>query len=173
MKDSAELKNRTIQGRKILNFSPDEFSVFVPVQVRFCDTDMMGHINNVSVIAFLETARFEYMNRLRKIAEQEGIHSDSIFSIILAEITCVYRAQMFVNDVIQVGIRIPFFGERIFYFDYVIVAESPSGDRRKTVDAQSVQVMYNYLDNKSIEVPDSFIKIVEKLEQRSIPKLLL
>jgi acyl-CoA thioester hydrolase len=158
------------EGRKFLNFSEQEFSVWVPIQMRFCDTDMMGHINNVSVIAFLETARVEYMSRMRDVAKQKGIGRD-LFSIILAEITCVYRGQIFLRDKIQVGIKIRCFKRKSFVFDYIILADQEDGIKRKVVDAQSIQVMYDYFEGKSIDVPKEFIEVAEIVEGRKIPFL--
>jgi acyl-CoA thioester hydrolase len=159
-----------IEGRKILNFSPEEFSIWVPIQVRFCDTDMMGHINNVSMIAFLETARVEYMNRIRDKAKEKNA-SANIFSVILGELTCVWRQQSFLHEKIRVGIKIPFFKRRSFPFNYIVIAESPSGEVRKVADAQSIQVMFDYGEGKSIDIPDEFINLAEEVEGRKIPKI--
>jgi acyl-CoA thioester hydrolase len=167
---SSDDKIVIFEGRKFLNFSEQEFSVWVPIQMRFCDTDMMGHINNVSVIAFLETARVEYMNKMRDIAKQKGIGQD-LFSIILAEITCVYRGQFFLKDKIQVGIKIRCFKRKSFVFDYIILADQGDGIKRKVVDAQSIQVMYDYFEGKSIDVPKEFIEVAEIVEGRKIPFL--
>lgn len=163
------LKEGVVNGWEILNFSKEEFSVWVPIQMRFCDTDMMGHINNVSMIAFLETARVEYMNRMRQIAKEKGIETD-IFSIILAEIICVYRSQLFLNEKAKVGIKIKLFKRKSFIFDYLVIAESDDGNYRKVAEAQSVQVMFDYFESKSKNVPEDFIKIAEILEGRKIPR---
>jgi acyl-CoA thioester hydrolase len=167
---SSDDKIVIFEGRKFLNFSEHEFSVWVPIQMRFCDTDMMGHINNVSVIAFLETARVEYMNKMRDVAKQKGIGQD-LFSIILAEITCVYRGQFFLKDKIQVGIKIRCFKRKSFVFDYIILADQGGDAKRKVVDAQSIQVMYDYFGGKSMDVPKEFIEVAEILEGRKIPFL--
>ena len=34
------------------------------LEIRFSDTDMMGHVNNVAYVAFLETLRFHYLAHL-------------------------------------------------------------------------------------------------------------
>ena len=40
---------------------PDGYRVARLLEVRFSDTDMMGHVNNVAYVAFLETLRFHYL----------------------------------------------------------------------------------------------------------------
>lgn len=157
-----------IEGRKVLKFSEDDFNVWVKIQMRFCDTDMMGHINNVSMIAFLETARVQYMNSLRNIAVQKNIGTN-VFSVILAEITCVYKNQLFLHDDLEIGIRIPFFMRKSFPFDYIVVAKNRTDSSRVVALAQSVQVMFDYFDNRSLEVPQEFIEVASELEKRRIP----
>lgn len=157
-----------IEGRKILKFSEQDFSVWVKIQMRFCDTDMMGHINNVSMIAFLETARVHYMNRLREIASERNLNTN-VFSVILAEITCVYKNQLFLHDDLEIGIRIPFFMRKSFPFDYVAIAKNRKDSSRIIAEAQSIQVMFDYSDNKSLEVPQEFIEVASHLEGKNIP----
>lgn len=159
---------KLIEGRKILNFREEEFNIWVKIQMRFCDTDMMGHINNVSMIAFLETARVQYMNKLRELAQKKNI-ATNVFSVILAEITCVYRNQLFLHDDLEIGIRIPFFMKKSFPFDYIVVAKNRSDHTRKIVEAQSVQVFFDYSENRTLEIPREFIELASELEEREIP----
>ena len=37
---------------------PEGYRVARSLEIRFSDTDMMGHVNNVAYVAFLETLRF-------------------------------------------------------------------------------------------------------------------
>ncbi len=157
-----------VEGRRILKFSEQDFNVWVKIQMRFCDTDMMGHINNVSMIAFLETARVQYMNRLRDVAVNRNINTN-VFSVILAEITCVYKNQLFLHDDLEIGIRIPFFMRKSFPFDYIVIAKNRKDSSRVIAFAQSIQVMFDYFDNKSLEVPREFIELASDLEHRKIP----
>jgi acyl-CoA thioester hydrolase len=43
---------------------PEGFRVARWIEIRFSDTDMVGHVNNVAYVAFLETLRFHYLAHL-------------------------------------------------------------------------------------------------------------
>ena len=43
---------------------PEGYRVARSLEIRFSDTDMMGHVNNVAYVAFLETLRFHYLAHL-------------------------------------------------------------------------------------------------------------
>src|SRR4051812_6503027 len=60
------------------------------LQMRFSDTDALGHVNNVSFAAYAETGRVEFLKRLGK----------AVTSLILANVSIDYRRQ------IQYGERI-------------------------------------------------------------------
>jgi acyl-CoA thioester hydrolase len=62
-----------------------------PIQMRFADTDALGHINNVSYIAYSETARLAFLRVL----------GGPVRSLILAHIAVDFRKQViFGEDVV-------------------------------------------------------------------------
>ena len=42
----------------------EKFRFFTPIQVRFSDTDQLGHINNVSYFSYFEYGRIAYLEAL-------------------------------------------------------------------------------------------------------------
>ena len=142
-----------------------KFNIWVPIQTRFCDTDLMGHINNVSYIAYLETARVAYMEKLREVSLKSNILAP--FSFILAEIRCTYKSQGFFGEKLEVGLKIREIRKKSFIYEYVIIEK---GSGRIIVEAESVQVMYDYFNRKSMEIPDEFVIVAEQLEGRKIDR---
>ena len=52
----------------------EEFSFYIPVNVRFSETDMFGHVNNVSPFIYFEEARTTFMQKYKVFGDlQEGI----------------------------------------------------------------------------------------------------
>ena len=70
----------------------ESFSYFHKEQVRFSDTDMIGHVNNVAYAAMTESGRVGY---LRKIVP--GL------SVVMARIEIDYRAELHYPADIDVG----------------------------------------------------------------------
>ena len=44
------------------------FELFTPVTIRFCDTDKLGHVNNVSIASYVEAGRCDLFYHLLKNA---------------------------------------------------------------------------------------------------------
>ncbi len=111
------------------------FRLVVPLQVRFRDTDAMGHLNNAVYVTFLEVGRQEYWRQVLKV------RSYTDCGIILANTKIEFRSPAFVSDLLEVGIRATRLGKSSFDFAYEIRTQ---GDGRLIAEATSVQVMFDY-----------------------------
>lgn len=63
-----------------------------PIQLRFSDTDALGHINNGSFVVYAETARLTFFNEIL----------DASRSLILAHIAVDFRLQIHFGEVVEV-----------------------------------------------------------------------
>ena len=82
------------------------FRLFTPVTIRFSDTDMLGHINNVAIAAYFEAARCDLFYRLmneggvaRRGSGQENI------DFVLARVAIDFRREFFYPGNVEVGAR--------------------------------------------------------------------
>ncbi len=135
--------------------APPRFSVVHELQPRFRDTDAMGHINNAVYITYLEVARQEYWRRLTRTRDYGRV------PFILAHVTCDFRAEALMDEILEIGIGCEWIGRRSFAFRYEIRARH---DRRLVVEARSVQVCYDYDAKRSIPVPDDLRRALEAFE---------
>src|SRR5699024_7339990 len=79
-----------------------EFTFSIPIQVRFSETDMFGHVNNVSPFIYFEEARIEFL----KAAGLFGDASAGEGMPIVADLQCDYHKQMFFNDSIHLFVKV-------------------------------------------------------------------
>lgn len=114
------------------------FRLCVPIQVRFRDTDAMGHVNNAVYLTYLEVARTAYWHKVFDIAS----YNDVDFILARAEIDFV--APVFVEDVCEVWIRTNEIGTKSFRFAYELLAHG-----RVVARAETVQVMYDYAGSRT------------------------
>ena len=63
-----------------------------PIQLRFSDTDALGHINNGSFVIYAETARLTFFNEILNASR----------SLILARIAVDFRQQIRFGDQVEV-----------------------------------------------------------------------
>jgi acyl-CoA thioester hydrolase len=137
------------------------FTVRFELRPRFRDTDAMGHVNNAVYVTYLELARQEYWSRLDASADYRRV------PFILARVTCDFRSEALVNETLEVGIRCPWIGVKSFAFVYQI-RERASG--RLVVEAETVQVCYDYDAKRSFPMPAALRRQLEALEGRTLER---
>jgi acyl-CoA thioester hydrolase len=119
-----------------------------PVEIRFGDLDMLGHVNNAVYFTYMETARMLYV---RDVIGWMGGRDKP--GAILARIACDFLIPLLLGDSIRVYVRASRIGHKSFDFDYAIVRET---DQAEAAHGTSVLVAYNYDSGQSMPVPDEW-----------------
>ena len=132
-----------------------EFRMTTPLPVRFRDTDAMGHVNNAVYLTYLEQARVEYLKRVL------GLSRPAEFGIILARVEIDYKSQAGIDDELVIGASVTRLGGASFDMAYKI-AEKKSG--RLVAQAKSVQVFFDYKQNKPRRIPEDVAARVRDFE---------
>ncbi|RKQ37938.1 acyl-CoA thioesterase [Oceanobacillus halophilus] len=94
-----------------------EFEFWIPIKIRFSETDMYGHVNNVSAFIYFEEARidFLYAKGLHHLMEEDG------GAVMVADQQCDYRRQIFFNETIRLYVKIAHVGRTSFDLHYMAV----------------------------------------------------
>ena len=137
------------------------FTVTHELVPRFRDTDAMGHINNAVYVTYLEVARQEYWRAFTRTPDYRRV------PFILAHVTIDFRSETLVNEMLRIGIRCDWAGEKSFAFAYEI---RELGSARLVVEASSVQVCYDYDAKRSIPMPDDLRRSLQAFEGRSLER---
>ena len=139
----------------------EAFTVVHEIVPRFRDTDAMGHINNAVYITYLEVGRQAYWARL------EGNNDYRSVPFILAGVTCDFRSEANVDEVLEIALRCEWIGTKSFAFRYEIRERA---SRRLVIEASTVQVCYDYAAKRSFPVPDALRSKLEAFEGRSLAR---
>lgn len=79
----------------------EEFSFSIPIKIRFSETDMFGHVNNVSPFIYFEEARIEYFKQIGLFNDFDKIEVVPV----VADLQCDYIEQIFFNDTIDLYVK--------------------------------------------------------------------
>jgi acyl-CoA thioester hydrolase len=104
------------------------------IQLRFADTDALGHVNNASFATFAEIARLDFLQRF----------GTSVRSLILASLHLDFRRQVALGDTVHVETWVEKIGNSSFTLGQTILA---NGER--AADARSVVVYFDYSAQRS------------------------
>lgn len=139
---------------------PGSFRVWEDIPVRFRDTDAMGHVNNAVYLSYLEVGRQAYWQRFSKPQSYDRV------PFVLAHVGIDFRAEALVGEVVRVYLRTTWLSRSSFGMQYELHARD-SG--RLLVEAESVQVTYDYGTKSSIAVPEWLRAELEGVEGRTLP----
>jgi acyl-CoA thioester hydrolase len=124
----------------------DTFHFEIPIKIRYCETDMLGHVNNVSYFMYFEQGRIEYFENL---GLTEDLFSEKKVSVV-ADLECQYLAQLYLKDPLKLHVRVAEIGRSSMDVQYAIVVDGAL----KAVGRGTI-VLIDTASGKSTPIPDS------------------
>ena len=138
------------------------------VDVRFGDTDAMGHANNSRFLTYCESARIAYWEAATGEPIALVTHGAQE-SLILADIRVSFRSPVYFGEVLTVESRIGRIGRTSFTLEHRITAgETSIGHARLAATAEGVQVLYDYANGRPREIPTDVVAQLEAYEGRPL-----
>ena len=138
------------------------------VDVRFGDTDAMGHANNSRFLTFCESARIAYWETATGEPFAMVTHGAEE-SLILAEVRVTFRTQAVFGETLTVESRAGRIGRTSFTLEHRLTAgTSPRGDARLVATADDVLVLYDYTSGRPRVIPDEIVARLEAFEGRPL-----
>ncbi|HEY0444587.1 MAG TPA: thioesterase family protein [Candidatus Limnocylindrales bacterium] len=145
-----------------------DFACRRDVEIRFADTDAMGHVNNGNYLTYCEIARAAYYEAVTGRPLPLGVHGAEE-GMILAEVRVTYRAPAFYGETLTVETRVVRIGRTSFSMEHRLTApDSRYGSARLIATADSVLVTYDYTAARPIPVPIALVDAIERFEGRSL-----
>ncbi len=136
----------------------DRYRFFFPVQVRYIETDMQGHVFfghyftyfDAALIDYLKAVGYTYNDFLRDGVDFYYIHAD-----------CQYKGRAFFDEVLHVHARIGNIGNTSFTFEFSIYEEN---EDRHIATGRIIAVAIDKQTLKPVRVPDALREGVLKFE---------
>ncbi|OIK16933.1 hypothetical protein BIV60_01255 [Bacillus sp. MUM 116] len=79
------------------------FSYFLPIRVRFSETDMFGHMNNTVPFVYFEEVRTEYLKSIGLM--DEWVKPESVTFPVVADLQCDFLEQIFFGENLKVYVK--------------------------------------------------------------------
>ncbi len=122
----------------------DGYKLVSEAQVRFADTDALGHVNNAVYLNYLEIARVDYLQNVL------GRMDVKDFGVILARAEVDYKSPAFHHETLLVGCRVESLGGSSINMTYR-VEDKKTG--RLVASAKTVLVAYDYAAGRPVRIP--------------------
>jgi acyl-CoA thioester hydrolase len=131
----------------------DTFKLFTPVTIRFCDTDKLGHVNNVAIAAYFEASRCELFDRL---LQRAGHMADTNIDYVLARVAIDFKREVHYPGTVEVGGRFLRIGNRSVLSGYGAFI---GGQCFAT--AEAVTVFFDLKTRTAVSPPSAFRRLLE------------
>lgn len=132
----------------------------VPLQIRFNDIDLLGHLNNAVYIQFFDLGKSRYFQDVMP----EGVDWRHI-NIVVANINCDFFAPTYITEPIAVLTTITHMGEKSFALEQRIV-NSDNGEVKCI--AKTIMVGFDMTTGKSAPIDPKWVEALERHEQRKL-----
>ncbi len=94
------------------------FTFSTDIKIRFSETDMFGHVNNVSPFIYFEEARTDYFNSLEYLLDES---SGSI--PIVADLQCDYHREIYFGNTLKIYVKVESAGTSSIDIHYLGINE--------------------------------------------------
>ena len=139
------------------------------IEIRYGDTDALGHVNNATYFTYFEAARGGYYTTV--VGHPFGTGPDAEKrTFVIAEAHITYRAPAFYGEPLWCGVRVGWVSRSAFALDYrVEVGESDIGTARVVADGSTVQVFYDLQRGRPMRTPADLVAQLSEFEGRELP----
>jgi acyl-CoA thioester hydrolase len=140
------------------------------IEVRYVDTDALGHVNNATYFSYFEAARAGYYEQVSGHPFGTGPEAASR-TFVIAEAHITYRLPALFGEPLTCACRVSWAGRSSFEMEYRVDAgASTLGEARTIADGSSVQVFYDLTSGKVVRMPADLLATIGAFEGRALPR---
>lgn len=136
----------------------DGYRFSLPYRVRIADINYGGHVSNASLLHYFQDARIGYLQALGPFSELdlgEGC------GLILPEAHVRYLAEMFLGNVLEIGVRVSEVGKTSWKMEYRVERAG-----KATAEGWTQLVCFDYAQRRARRMPQALRSAIAALEQR-------
>lgn len=122
-----------------------QYHFLLPIQTRWADNDIYGHVNNVTYYSYFDTAA----NSLLIQHAAFDIHHSPIIGLVVSS-SCNFLEELTYPEIIEVGVAISKIGNSSLTYDLAIFKQ---GKQQASAQGQFIHVFVDRETKKSTSIP--------------------
>ncbi|MCC7142966.1 MAG: acyl-CoA thioesterase [Candidatus Eisenbacteria bacterium] len=131
------------------------FPIQAEIDIRFRDTDAIGHVNNAVYVTYLEVGRQAYWRAMAPEIDYRRV------PFVMARLEIDWKSPAWVGEILIVAVRMSWAGAKSFGTEYEIREQQ---SQRLVVTARSVQATFDHHGQCTIPIPADFRAALERVE---------
>lgn len=129
----------------------ENYRFSLPIEVRFADLDVLGHLNNAKYLTYAEQGRILYV---QQVCHWEGDWQS--LGMILARTEIDYRLPIAFGESVVMYVRCSRIGGKSFDLEYRMTRQKGDAAPEIAANIKTVMVCYDYIKASSIPVPQGW-----------------
>lgn len=135
----------------------DHFHYYHAISVRYADLDPQKHVNNATLVTYLESARMGYY---QVVGIWDGLSFDQ-FGMVVAALHIDYLRPIRFGQNVNVGLGVRHMGNKSLRFRFQV---QDADDQAVFARGEITMVAYDVQADRSIPIPDFWRKKIETFE---------
>lgn len=132
----------------------EDFQAKVEAQVRFRDTDALGHVNNAVYLSWMELGRMAFTDAVLPAIDWTKV------GFILAHVSIDYLEPVFLGDKVTVYMKAGKIGGKSVVLECLITKTDKRGER-PAAKGTNIIVAFDYEKNTSVPIPEDWKSAME------------
>ena len=132
-----------------------DYKHFLPLQTRWADNDIYGHVNNVAYYGYFDTIVNEYLIGAGAL----DIHNGKVIGLVV-ETGCKYFAPLEFPQKLEGALRVAKIGNSSVRYELAIFK---TGDDAPAAEGHFIHVYVDREARRPVTLPDGFRSALEKL----------
>ena len=135
-----------------------DFSLKLELRIDWSELDAVGHVNNLEIMKYVQTARLNYMDKVGFMQ----LMTDENKGPILASIHCQFRKPLFYPGQVIILSNV----EYIKHTSLKIHHRVYNKNNELAAEAQDIIVYYDYSKNHKLVIPKEMREKIESMENK-------
>ena len=132
----------------------EQFKFFFPIQTRWADNDIYGHVNNVTYYSYFDTAA----NSLLIQKTGFDIHNSEIIGLVV-DSACSFLQELSFPETVEVGVAIGRIGNSSLRYELAIFKQDQF---EAAAQGHFVHVFVDRKNRKSTAIPENMRNILQE-----------
>ncbi len=133
----------------------NHYGHWVPIQTRWMDNDVYGHVNNVTYYSYFDTAANDFLVKVGGLDFRDG---QAIAYVVASR--CDYKKAIAFPDVLDIGVRVNHLGNSSVEYGMAVFRE---GDNKAAACGSFTHVFVSRETQRPVPIPAEIRAALEQL----------
>lgn len=136
------------------------FSVKMELRIDWSEIDLFGHVNNLAIMKYVQSARVNYL----ELIDLMQLQSETKTGPILASTNCQFRKSLFYPGKVTVLSKVDTIKNTSFGILHQILDEN----NEIAAEAHDIIVFYDFNKNTKLTIPEDIRAKIERIETKMV-----